>query len=294
MSAVGNLTEQALGSYSQYAEYIAQTLQALPTGSVAQIPNELKSVFSQIAILADPVRIEAVKTTVAGQMNAQTGGPTCKDLRDMITDVVIETVAQGASTLKVTLVDPHLRLISHKDRSGNTFIQADPTGFLWPPIDINFPSRTDCYWRLCQVNASTFVGDPNLILTFEDRLVSWLREIGANEGNVSQATPGSTLGGAIVQLIDGANQFIRGHPKYGGADWDPIRLVELISPKDPNYTPPANTPASAYAGAALSRQNPNKNKQGITHAQQAYITALPLNRGETLEQAENSFSGLRP
>lgn len=298
--SVGSLTEQALGNYATYAEYVAQTVQAQPTGTVSQIPNELKSVASQIAILTDPVRIQAVKASIANQMNEQSGGPTFVDLSERIADVQIETVAQGAGTLKITLIDPDWKLISGEDENGNTFIQADDLGFLWPPIDINFPHGTDCVWRLCQVNASTFVGEPNMILTFEDRVVSWLRETNANPhmGGVAQGAPDATLGGFIKELVDGANQYVRGHPAASGSDWTPIRLVELISPRDPNYNPPVQAPASATKpNAAISRQNPNKNKQGLTAPQQAYINqhrGIPINRGETLLQAESSFGGLRP
>lgn len=313
--SVGDLTEQALGSNALYAQYVAQQQLGAPTGTVDQIPNELKAVASQIAILTDPARIEAVKATIAGQMNAQSGGPTFEDLGERIADVQIETVAQGASTLTVTLIDPRLFLLRYASPpgSGNTFIQADSTGFLWPPIDINFPTGTDCVWRLCQVNASKFTGDANLILTFEDRSVSWLREINSNMGGVSQGSPDATLAGFLKQLVDGANQYLRGHPASSGTDWQPIRLVELVSPKDPNYTSPALPPSSANPKAAVSRQNPNKNKQGLTAAQQKYkdavaaaqrdlgrrlrleaLEGLPLDRGETLPQAESSAGGLRP
>lgn len=298
--SVGDLTEQALGSNALYAQYVAQTLLGAPTGTVEQVPNELKSVFSQIAVLTNPVRIDAVKASIATQMNAQSGGPTFKDLSERINDVKIETVAQGASTLMVTLTDPDWNLMSyeHPAGSGNTFIQADATGYLLP-IDINHPRGTDCVWRLCQCNYSTFVGDPNAILTFEDRSVSWLREVNSNMGGVAQGSPDATLGGFIKQLVDGANGYLRGHPEASGTDWLPIRLVELVSPRDPNYTPPVQAPSSASPQSAVSRQNPNKTKQGFTKSQADALSPIAKDFGrdvtfEYLEQQQYFWHGQRP
>jgi hypothetical protein len=316
--SIGDLTEQALGNYATYAAYVAQTLEAEPTGTIQTIPNELQSVQADITILTDPARLEAFKTTIADQMNRQSGGPIFVDLSDRISDVQLNTTAQGAGTLVLSIIDPQWRLLNYDWPlgSGDTFIQADDTGYLWPPIDINFPTGTDCVWRLCQCAPVTMTpGDTtaNMTLTFEDRSISWLREINATMGGVSQASPDATLGGFIKQLVDGANQYLRGHPAASGSDWQPIRLVELVSPQDPNYTAPVEAPSSASPQSAVSRQNPNKDKQGLTAAQQKYkdaaeaakrdlgrilrmeaLEGLPLNRGETLSQAESSFGGLRP
>jgi hypothetical protein len=277
--SVGDLTEEALGSYATYAAYVAQTLEAEPSGTIKTIPNELRSVEADITVLTDPIRLEAFKGTIAKQMNDQSGGPIFEDLSDRLADVQISTTAQGAGTLVLSIIDPawwFLKYATPKN-SGNTFIQADDTGYLWPPIDINFPTGTDCYWRLCQCAPTTITqGDTtaNLTLTFEDRSISWLREINAKMGGVSQAVPDATLGGFVQELVNGANQYLRGHPAISSSDWQPIRLVELIDPHDANYNPPAEPPSSANPQSALARQNPNKTKTGFTSAQTAYLARI--------------------
>ena len=263
---VAQLTELSLGNYADYAAYVAQTLQADRLGTVAQIPNELKSVQDDVSVLTDPVRIQAYKAHIADQMNAQSS-PQVEDLSDAITDVQITTVAQGAATLKLTIMDPYWQL------TNSGFIQTDQTSYLWPPVDITFPPDTRCVWRLCQAMTTINYAAANVTLTFEDRIVAWLREVNANTGGVSQALPDSTIGGFVSQLIDGANRYLRGHPKVSGGTPDPIRLVKLIAPSDPNYTPPVEPPSASDPTKALSRQNPNKTKTGITAAQKAYIDA---------------------
>lgn len=309
--SVGNLTEEALGSHAAYARYVAETVQAEPSGSIEAIPNELKSVHASIEMLTNPARIEAMKSDIAGQMNDQSGGPEFIDLAERISDVVIETTAQGASTLTITIIDRNLGLLRHEypKGSGNTFIQVDATGYLWPPIDVNYPRGTDCVWRLCQVNSTTFGGQANITLTFEDRIVSWLREVNYKKGKVAQGLAGQTLMGFIGQLVNGANQYLRGYPLARGGGWQPIRLVPLVARPDPNVAPPVTTPQGASAKAALSRQNPNKTKQGLTKAQQAAMKAAAAaavehgravaistleQQGQTLSQAENTFGGDRP
>ena len=89
-------------------------------------------------------------------MNSQSGGTTFDDLSERIQDLIITTTAQGADTLEVHLIDPYLLLFESK------FIQADVSGYLWPPIDVNFPSGTDCIWRLCQAKFTNELTGANL------------------------------------------------------------------------------------------------------------------------------------
>lgn len=261
-SATGN----SRVNYANYANFVAQTLLAAKTGTVPTIPNALASGQLDTAILTDPVRIQAYRTSIATQMNDQSGGPKFEDLSERIADVVIDTVAQGAGTLEVHLIDPFWTLLI----SG--FIQVDQNGYLWPPIDINFPSGTDCVWRLCQARAAHPPTEANLVLTFEDRIVSLLREMSALDG-VQQGLPNQTLGGFIKMLVDNANKTLKGN----------IRLVELISPQDPNYTVPiTNLPKSAQGPL---RQNPAKLKTGTTLVQHALISSIQ-------QLLSNVFSGL--
>lgn len=240
-------------NYVDYANYVAQTLYAAKVGTVAAIPNALATAEFNTAILTDPLQIQAYRSSVADQMNAQTGGPKFEDLGERVADITLNDTAQGASTLEVSLIDPYWILLI----SG--FIQTDENGFLWPPIDINFPTGTDCVWRLCQVNATKDFTQPNLTLTFEDRIVSILRLMSAVNG-LQQGLANQTLGGFFKMLVDSANQTL-------GTD---IKLVELISPADPNYT----VPITSTGGGPKLRKNPTKLERGLTSQQQKELAAL--------------------
>jgi hypothetical protein len=223
------------GQYANYANYVAQVLLAETTGSVASIANPLATAGLDTAILTDPAKIKAFRDTLAQQMNDASPGPTFEDLSDRITDVIIDTQAQGAGTLEVHLIDP-LWVIP---RSG--FIQADENGYLTPPIDINFPTGTDCVWRLCQYKPTWRSGNgANLVLTFEDRIVSILRQLSAANTGVLQGSPNQTLSDFFKLLIDQANKLLKPKP--------PILYVPLVSGQDPNYVlPVTQVPARAEA-----------------------------------------------
>jgi hypothetical protein len=235
-------------------------------GSVASIPNDLAGGDLHTAILQDPLKIQAYRETIAKQMNDQSAGPTFTDLSERISGITIETSAQGASILTVTLIDPLWVL----PMSG--FIQVDQYGYLWPPIDINFPSGTDCVWRLCQYHAiwDADMSTPNLTLTFEDRIASLLREMDSSSNfGVAQGQANQTLGDFIKQLVDSANKSLRPNPK--------IRLIEMISPQDPNYTVQINDiPSSAQASLNHQpvRKDPLKLNSGPTAAQQAQLNNI--------------------
>lgn len=224
-------------------------------GSVPAVPDELASNLLDTAILTDALKIEAIKQDIAKQLNDGSAGPKFVDLSSRIAGVQIETSAQGASLVVISLIDPAWVI----PMSG--FIQVDDGGYLWPPIDINFPRGSDCFWRLCQYqavwDAEMDASQGNVTLTFEDRIVSQLREMSpAYPGGISQGQPNQTLGGFIKQLVDNANHNLKTN----------IRLVELISPQDPNYTVPINNiPSSAQA--PLNRQDPLKQNKGPTAAQ---------------------------
>jgi len=271
--------------FQNYANLVASTLLADQVGSVPRIPNPLATGDLDTAILQDPVKIEAYKKSVADQMNSQSGGTTFDDLSERIRDLIITTTAQDAATLEAHLIDPYLLLFV----SG--FIQADVSGYLWPPIDVNFSSGTDCIWRLCQAKFTNELTGANLVLTFEDRIVSLLRERGPANGGIRQGQPNQTLGGFIKELVDDTNYALRPTPK--------IRLLLLIDPQDPNYTVPiTNTPSSAITGKL--RTNPNRNLQGLTAVQQAVVSGVdnivkkvfpdPPSVKTTMTQAEQDYA----
>jgi hypothetical protein len=245
-------------SYAGYANYVAQTLLADATGSPGDhLPaNPLATAGLDTAILVDPAKIAAYRESIASQMNVQSAGPRFSDLSDRIADVIIETKVQGAGTLEVHLIDP-LWVIP---LSG--FIKVDVNGYLWPPIDVNFPSGTKCVWRLCQFKASwQSTTDANLILTFEDRIVSQLREISPGNGGLVQGLPNQTLGGFIKMLVDNTNTQLHSD----------IQLLELISPQDPNYTlPVTQTTTPSHLKSKLSK--------GLTGQMQQLLNNLDANQ----------------
>lgn len=264
--------------FANYANYVAQVLLAAETGSVPAIPNALASAELNTAILTDPVRIQAYRESIADQMNAQSAGPKFEDLSERVADIIINTNAQGAGTLEVHLIDPYWVL----PVSG--FIQADENGFLWPPIDINFPSGTDCVWRLCQYSGSwSSDATANLVLTGEDRIVSLLRELSPGNGGIQQGLPNQTLGGFIKMLVDSANKVLKPTP--------PIRLVEMISPVDPNYTVTVTQLPKSATSNITGRNNPNKTKQGLTNAQQNQLDAIQQSVSQLFGNTPGGLAG---
>lgn len=225
-----NSTTPAAQTLANLAELASRVLFADKVGSIPTIQNALDSNLLSQIVLQDPAVIRAYTESVSAQMNAQSAGPKFTDLSGRIADLVIGTSAQGAGTLEVHLVDPYWVLLNYPDRQGNTFIQTDENGFLWPPIDVNFPSSTACWWRLCQVHAtrSAQMSDANVILTFEDRIVSQLREMSSVTGGILQGQPGQSLSQFFQSLVTSTNQILNSN----------IRYLSLVSPQDPNYVAP--------------------------------------------------------
>ena len=255
-TSAGSGYETAGQELTTLADEVAKVLFGGVIGSQKTIPNALATGELNTTILTSTPQIVAYRESVADQLNAQ-AACRCETLTDRIADITINTTAQGAGTLEIQVIDPTWSL----GTSG--FIQADENGYLYPPILINFPSGTDCYWELCQMAATTDLSQPQWTLTFEDRNVSLLRQIGpAVHGAIAQGDPTDTLGGFIKRLVDNANSVLKPNP--------PIRLVEMISPADPNYKHPAGAPSPRSSPV---RSNPNKTKTGLTPTQQAQIAA---------------------
>ncbi len=167
----------------------------------ASIPSEVASHELDIIALQDPIQIRAYTISVAKQINDQrmkyAPQKRVANLSDAIQDIIIETSAQGASLLEVHIIDTGWDLFT-RDESGTCFIDADPDGYLWPPIEVNFPEgASDCFWRLAQARPSTDLSQANVILTFEDRIVAELREYG---GPV-QSNPQETRAEFIRRLV---------------------------------------------------------------------------------------------
>jgi hypothetical protein len=137
--------------------------------------------LANIELLADPSAVEIIATQLNDttlNQNRREGAARIANLSDAITDIEIEDSAQGASVLVVTIADPYLYLTTRPSVGQPAFIDVDDAGLLIP-VDVNFPETTDCWWRIAAADSSLDTSAPNLILTFEDRNVSLLRDLGA-------------------------------------------------------------------------------------------------------------------
>lgn len=183
------------------------------------IYNSLKSTELDITSLSDPSRllhvdakkVDAFTANIAVQINEQrtkaSPGMRILDLEDHITDVRIETTAQGAGILEVHVLDPWWMLFRRDPKTGASFIDVDEDGYLWPPIEVNFPPKvTDATWRLVAVTAGTDMTSSNVVLTFEDKIVSELREHDkATDPSCAQSTTNETRAEYIRRLVKTAS-----------------------------------------------------------------------------------------
>lgn len=165
------------------------------------IRSDMTSSELNVVDLLDPLQIEAYRVSVATQINnqrmAQPNPKQVLDLSDWISDIMIETTVQGASLLEVHVIDPGWIMLL-RDKDGVAFFDTDQNGYLWPPIEVNFPAdSSDAVWRLCQLRPSTDITQANLILTFEDRVAAELREF---LGPVL-SSPNQTRAEFIQQLV---------------------------------------------------------------------------------------------
>src|SRR5581483_1379441 len=209
--------------------------QTVLNNDTTQIINPLDSPELSIITATDPEQIRLYREQIATQMNQQSQsqkGLTCVDLSNRIADIRIETSAQGSSILEIDVIDPYLMLFAQNEQ-GVSFIDVADDGYLDPPIDINFPSSTNCIWRLCAVRPTLFATQPTT-LTFEDVNASILREVDPNigkacnpSGTTNSSTGGQTLGEWMQGLVDTANKAIAKGPANGGVDAPPGRVIEV-------------------------------------------------------------------
>lgn len=239
------------------------------------IYNSLASSDLGITELVDPDQISFYTASLANQVNAfrmnYTPQKRIIDLAEWVSDITIETTAQGGSLLEVTIIDPAWTLFQ-RDAAGVCFIDVDDQGFLWPPVEVTFPPDvSDATWRLCQCIPTTDLTQANVTLTFEDKIVSELRE----HYGAQISYPNQTRAEFIQMLVQQANR----NPAYPGEV--SIRLVNLL-PKSTFTVEDLNLqerlPASAtQAYAPPARKNPNKNAKTPTVASSL---PKPLTQGE--------------
>lgn len=227
----------------------------MPTTSA--IYNSLSSKDLDAVELVEPGRIEFYASSLANQINTFRMGYTPQkrviDLSKWISDITIETTAQGGSLLSVSVIDPAWTMFI-RDANGVSFIDVDDSGYLWPPVEVTFPPDTsDATWRLCQCIPTSDLTAANVTLTFEDKIVSELRE----HFGAQVSYPNQTRAEFMQSLIKQANA----DPEYPG-EVD-IRFVPLL-PKSTftvaDLTMQERLPKSAtQPNPPRARKNPNKN-----------------------------------
>jgi murein DD-endopeptidase MepM/ murein hydrolase activator NlpD len=100
--------------------------------------------------------------------SAKKGAPAVEDLAKAISEIELETQILGASFIKVMVIDPEWDLLT----SG----WLDVTDGLVDQIEVEFPEKSGWFWRLCAIDVTTDRTTANITLTFEDRIVAYMRE----------------------------------------------------------------------------------------------------------------------
>lgn len=146
--------------------------------AVTKIPTPSYDPLAAVEDLTDPGAMAIVAEQLNDpslNTNRQQGAYRAVDLSEAIIDIIFDTVAQGASTLEVHVLDPSWVLFMRQG-DAPAFFDVDDAGLLLP-VDVNYPQTTDRWWRLC---GGTLTVDPSQphVLIFEDRIVSLLRDQG--------------------------------------------------------------------------------------------------------------------
>lgn len=128
----------------------------------------------------------SVKATATGTT------PSAEDLASAVAEVTVESQTLGASLLQVTMNDPNWAIL----RSGFLNVTADG---LLDAIDVNFPQGSDLWWRLAMIDFTNDLSGPNLTLTFQDRIISYLQ---GKWGGMAVAPGTTTRAQFIKQLVD--------------------------------------------------------------------------------------------
>src|ERR1700722_11196850 len=100
--------------------------------------------------------------------SAKKGAPAVEDLAKAISEIELETQIAGASFIKVFVIDPELDLLT----SGWLDVEEG----LVDQIEVEFPEKSGWFWRLCALEITTDRTQANLTLTFEDRIVAYMRQ----------------------------------------------------------------------------------------------------------------------
>lgn len=139
---------------------------------------------------------QLVSTFIATAMVKSAKGqtPQAEGLASAISEIELETQIAGASFIKVSVVDPYWVLAT----SG--WLDVSDEGLL-DEIEVEFPEKSGWMWTLCAVEITNDVTQPNLILTFEDRIIARLRKKWGPKNIPSGATTRAQFVKALVDEV---------------------------------------------------------------------------------------------
>lgn len=124
-----------------------------------------------------------------------------EDLAQAIGEIELETQILGASFLKVEIIDPEGTI------AASGLIDVNPEGIL-QPVEVEYPEGSGWDWVLCAAEVSTDPSQPNLILTFEDKFVTMMREqFGPKLTAAGTQTRAQFIKSLVLEAI-GAGHFV--------------------------------------------------------------------------------------
>lgn len=216
---------------------------------------------------------QAISTFLATQIvdASAKGQVEVVQLAERIGEIEIQTQIAGASTMKVTVIDPEWEL----SKSG--FVTPDEEGFL-PVVEVEFPESSGWRWTLCEVEVSTEVASPNLTLTFEDKIIADLRQYWGPK----QVPPGTQTRAQFVRsLLNEVGQH--GEPK--------IKLVcPSLNVKQPvEKTETGIVHAKTASQTQLETEKANKTR-GVGAGSEVTVKGASLSSDQRL--AANTLMGV--
>jgi cell wall-associated NlpC family hydrolase len=117
------------------------------------------------------------------------------DLVTALQEIETQTQIYGASFLKIHFDDPESEIVT----SG--LVAVDEDGLL-NELEVEFPEGSGNFWQLAALEYGTEISAPNLVMTFEDRIVARLRQ----QWKHRTIPPGLTTRAQFAKaLVDEAN-----------------------------------------------------------------------------------------
>ncbi len=132
-------------------------------------------------------------------------------LAEAISEIEIETQTSGAPFIKVQIIDPYWRLLTSGFIDVQTTTQSVGSEKANLPstlrnIEVEFPEGSGWEWRIAAVETTNDTTQPNLILTFEELIVTQLREV----WSFKIASSGvQTRAQFVVAMLDEVNMKLR-------------------------------------------------------------------------------------